>query len=69
MRPLANRAHRRAFTLIEILIVVVILLIYVQNLFGPPPPDERSLAWFALIAWLIPPWGFWIDRTRVMDPA
>jgi hypothetical protein len=49
--------------------VVVILLIYVQNLFGPPPPDERSLAWFALIAWLIPPWGFWIDRTRVMDPA
>src|SRR5258705_3436133 len=25
MRPLANRAHRRAFTLIEILIVVVIL--------------------------------------------
>jgi hypothetical protein len=49
--------------------VVVILLIYVQSLFGPPPPDERSLAWFALIGWLVPPWGLWIDRTRRSDPA
>jgi hypothetical protein len=49
--------------------VVVILSIYVQGLFGAPPPDERSLAWFALIGWLIPPWGLWIDRTRRSDPA
>jgi hypothetical protein len=49
--------------------VVVILLIYGQGLFGPPPPDERSLAWFALIGWLIPPWGSWIDRTRRSDLA
>jgi hypothetical protein len=49
--------------------VAVILLIYGQGLFGSPPPDERSLAWFALIGWLIPPWGFWIDRTRRSDPA
>jgi hypothetical protein len=46
-----------------------ILFIHVQQLFGPPPPDERSLAFLALTGWLVPPWGFWIDRTRVVDPA
>lgn len=49
--------------------VVVILLLYAQAVFGPPPPDERTLALFGLLGWLIPPWGFWIDRTRVADPA
>jgi hypothetical protein len=45
-------------------VVLVILFIHMQQLFGPPPPDERSLALLALTAWLVPPWGFWIDRTR-----
>jgi len=50
--------------------VAVILFLYMQALFGPPPPDERSLARLALTGWLIPPWGFWIDRTRsASDPS
>lgn len=44
--------------------VVVILLVYAQAVFGPPPPDEHKLALVGLIGWVIPPWGFWIDRTR-----
>ena len=49
--------------------VLVILVIYAQQFRGPPPPDERSLAFLALTGWIVPPWGFWIDRTRVADPA
>jgi hypothetical protein len=46
--------------------VLVVLFVHVQQLFGPPPPDERSLALLALTGWLVPPWGFWIDRTRTL---
>jgi hypothetical protein len=28
----------------------------------PAPPDARSLAWFALIGWLVVPWAAWADR-------
>lgn len=28
------------------------------------PPSERVLAWSALIGWLPPFWGLWIERTR-----
>jgi membrane-bound metal-dependent hydrolase YbcI (DUF457 family) len=33
-------------------------------LFGPPPPDERTLAISGLFGWLFIPWGYWIDRHR-----
>jgi membrane-bound metal-dependent hydrolase YbcI (DUF457 family) len=37
-------------------------LIFVSGLFGPPPPDERTLAWSALLLWLFIPWAAWVDR-------
>ncbi|MBI5177882.1 MAG: hypothetical protein HZA04_01315 [Nitrospinae bacterium] len=37
---------------------------YFGNLFGPPPPSETALMWFAPLAWLFPLWGLWIERTR-----
>jgi membrane-bound metal-dependent hydrolase YbcI (DUF457 family) len=47
--------------------VVFLLVMYAANLLGPPPPDERSLAWFSLGLWLFPPWAGWFDRHRVVD--
>ena len=44
------------------------LLSWIGNMIGPPPPDSKSLAWFALLLWLFVPWGYWIDRHRVSVP-
>ena len=38
--------------------------IYLGNLFGPPPPSPEGLAWFGLLAWLLPLWAGWTDRQR-----
>ena len=45
-------------------LVVLLAFMYVGNAFGPPPPDEKSLAWTALGQWLFIPWMYWIDRHR-----
>lgn len=45
-------------------LLALLVLIYAGNLAGPLPQDVRSLALFALIGWLVPLWGFWVDRNR-----
>lgn len=45
-------------------LIVLLVVIYFANLFGPPPPDEKSLAWFALGQWLFVPWMYWINMHR-----
>lgn len=45
--------------------VVALIVIYGVNLFGPPPPDERILAYAAHAQWLLVAWGYWLDRHRV----
>jgi hypothetical protein len=45
-------------------LIVLLTVMYVANAYGPPPPDERSLAWVALGQWLFVPWMYWIDRHR-----
>jgi hypothetical protein len=44
------------------------LAVYAASVAGPPPPDERSLAWFALLAWLFPLWAWWADAHREVTP-
>ena len=44
--------------------VVVSLVLFVAAVSGPPPPDVRTLAFLGLLGWLIPLWGYWIDRSR-----
>lgn len=39
-------------------------VIYGLNAFSPPPPSERVLSYGALLAWLLVPWPYWIDRHR-----
>lgn len=45
-------------------LVGFLLLVYVGNVFGPPPPDVRGIAWVGHAQWLLIVWGYWIDRHR-----
>ena len=45
--------------------VIALILIYGANLFGPPPPDERMIAYLGHAQWLLVAWGYWLDRHRV----
>jgi membrane-bound metal-dependent hydrolase YbcI (DUF457 family) len=38
---------------------------YVGNVLGPTPPSSTAVAASALVLWLIPLWGIWIERHRV----
>ena len=44
-------------------------LVHVANAFSPPPPSETAVAWASLSAWLIPLFGWWVDRHRTAQPA
>lgn len=39
--------------------------IYLGNLLGPPPPDERAIAFVGQGQWVLVAWGYWLDRHRV----
>jgi membrane-bound metal-dependent hydrolase YbcI (DUF457 family) len=43
--------------------VAVCTLMWAASPYSPPPPDERSLAYFGLFGWIIIPWAIWIERT------
>ncbi len=45
-------------------LALVLLAIQAANYFGPPPPDEQTLAYSALGIWLFVFWGAWADRNR-----
>lgn len=49
-------------------LMAFVVLIYLGNIFGPPPPDARTVAWFALAAWLLPLWAGWADAHRRVTP-
>ena len=40
------------------------VLAYLGAAFGPPPPGAAAVAWSALALWLLPVWGWWVDRHR-----
>jgi uncharacterized membrane protein YhaH (DUF805 family) len=44
-------------------------LVHVANASSPPPPSETTVAWASLSAWLIPLFGWWVDRHRTAQPA
>ena len=44
------------------------LVVYLANSFGPPPPDERAVAWMTLAMWLLPLWAWWADAHREVTP-
>lgn len=44
--------------------VLALAAIYLSSVFGPPPPDVRTVALTGLTGWLLVLWGYWIDRHR-----
>lgn len=47
-------------------LLVLLVALWLAALLGPPPPNERILAWSALSGWLVVLWGYWIDRHRAL---
>ena len=41
-----------------------LLAVYFANLFGPPPPSAKAVAWAGQATWLLVIWGYWVDRHR-----
>ncbi|HKI02121.1 MAG TPA: hypothetical protein VKK31_09080 [Thermoanaerobaculia bacterium] len=46
------------------ILLAILPVFWLAAVFGPPPPDERTLAGSALVLWLIAPWAWWVDRHR-----
>lgn len=49
--------------------VGLLALVYVGNAFSPPPADMNTVAWGALAGWILPFFGWWVDRHRTADPS
>jgi membrane-bound metal-dependent hydrolase YbcI (DUF457 family) len=60
----STRARDRAGTIGLVALVVFLLVVYLGALFGPPPPDVKTLGWSAQAVWLLVAWGYWLDRHR-----
>jgi hypothetical protein len=50
-------------------LVVFLGAVYLASVFGPPPPDARTVAWSAMAMWLLVLWGHWIDGHRYRAPS
>ena len=48
------------------LFIALLLLIYFLNLFGPPPPSVKAIAWGGLSLWLLVVMAYWLDRHRLV---
>ena len=42
----------------------LLAVFFVANVYSPPPPSVSALAWGGLVGWLIPLFGWWVDRHR-----
>ena len=65
----ATRARDRIGRWALVGLVFFLLVSYLFAAFGPPPPDAKTLAWGGLFLWLLPLWGWWIERHRVAVAA
>lgn len=45
-------------------LILFFILIYGMNLFGPPPPNVKSIAWAGNLQWLFILWAWWADKNR-----
>jgi hypothetical protein len=50
------------------LFIGVLGVTYLLNIFGPPPPSEKAIAFSALGMWLFVVWAYWLDRHRLPGP-
>ncbi|GBD32526.1 hypothetical protein HRbin33_01496 [bacterium HR33] len=50
-------------------LVAVSTVLWAGGPWSPPPPSVTALAWFALVGWLVIPWGAAADRYYRKKPA
>jgi hypothetical protein len=50
------------------LLIGFFVLAYLGAAFGPAPPNPTAVAASALTLWLLPLWGWWIERHRGDNP-
>lgn len=50
-------------------LVAFLVVTWVASIAGPPPPSERAVEYTGLAMWLFVPWGWWIDRHRIIVRA
>ncbi len=50
-------------------LVAFLAVTWIASIAGPPPPSERAVEFTGLAMWLFVPWGWWIDRHRIMVRA
>jgi hypothetical protein len=60
----STRARDAAGRWILAALALFLLVSYLFAAFGQPPPSVTVLAWGSLALWLVPVWGWWIDRHR-----
>ena len=48
-------------------LLAVLLVLWLSSFAGPPPDDERIIAWASMIQLLLVAWAYWVDRHR--EPA
>jgi membrane-bound metal-dependent hydrolase YbcI (DUF457 family) len=46
-------------------LIAGLVALYVNVVIGPPPPDVKTLATLAPLAWLFVPWAYWVDHHRM----
>ena len=44
--------------------VATLVVVYLLNIFGPPPPSVKAIAFSAFGMWLFVVWAYWLDRHR-----
>ena len=49
-------------------ILAVLFFGWLSFLFGPAPPDTKSLALGSMALWIALPWGWWADKHRMSSP-
>jgi hypothetical protein len=60
----ATKAKSKAGAIITWSLIVFMFLIHLANIFGPPPPDVKTIAWAGQLQWLFVLWAYWEDSRR-----
>lgn len=49
--------------------IIFLAIIYISNIFGPPPPSVKAIAWAGELQWLFVIWAYWVDKNRILKKS
>jgi hypothetical protein len=50
-------------------LIIFLSIIYISNIFGPPPPSVKAIAWAGELQWLFVIWAYWVDKNRILKKS